>query len=191
MHTIYTKKYLCLFALLLLTACESNPVKDEQSVFYAVPVGSMLTLNQQVTISGDKVAIYVQDSEILRYREVDKYRPNCKFEIYTISEQPRNVQPDRFEIIKVVDEIETSALQKDMMFASVDFLARGGIQAMGMLDHSLVFNYATMMYLRSDKQTDVYRMTCQHWEAVADDKHLSIAQMRQAMGDIFTLKIKE
>ena len=191
MHTIYTKKYLCLSALLLLTACESNAVKDEQSVFYAVPVGSTLTLNQEVTISGDQVAIYVQDGEILRYREVDKYRPNCKFEIYTISEQSRNVQPDRFEIIKVVDEIESSGLQKDMMFASVDFLARGDIRAMGMLDHSLVFNYATMIYLKSDKQTDVYRMTCQHWEAVADDKHLSIAQMRQAMGDVFTLKIKE
>ena len=47
------------------------------------------------------------------------------------------------------------------------------------------------MYLRSDKQKDVYRLTCQHWESVLDDKHLSIKQMRDAMGVVFTLNIKE
>ena len=191
MHTIYTKIYLSLSALLLLTACESNAVRDEQSVFYAVPVGSTLILNQQVTISGDQVAIYVQDGEILRYREVNKYRPNCKFEVYTISEQARTVSADEFEITKVEDTIESSSLHDNAQFAALDISASGLHMGVGFLDHSLMFNYATMMYLKSEMQKDVYRMTCQHWESVTDDKHLSIAQMRGAMGDVFTLKIKE
>jgi hypothetical protein len=60
-----------------------------------------------------------------------------------------------------------------------------------MLDRSYVFNYATLMYLNSDKQKDVYRLTCQHWEDVMDDRHLTISQMRGAMGDVFTLEIKK
>lgn len=175
----------------LLTACSSNAVKDEDSIFYAVPVGSVLVLNQQVTVTGGQVAVYVQDGELMLYRDVDKYRPNCKFEIYTMSERSRNVQAGSFEIIKVVDEIESSSLRNEVQLAAFDFSMTSNHIAMGMLDHSLVFNYATMMYLKSDEQKDVYRMTCQHWEAIMDDRHLSIAQMREAMGEVFTLKIKE
>ena len=57
------------------------------------------------------------------------------------------------------------------------------------LDRSEIFNYVTLLYLNSDKQKDVYRMSCQHWESVMDDRHLSITQMRQAMGDVFTLQL--
>ncbi len=184
------KRIFCWSMLTLLAACSANNTKDENSVFYAVSVGSVITLNQEITIAGDQVSVYVQDGEIMRYKDVNKYQPNCKFEIYTISEQPRTVQIDGFEIIKVVDEIESSSLQKNIQLAVLDLAVGEGYLAMGLLDHSLMFNYATMMYLNSAKQKDVYRMTCQHWEAVSDDRHLSITQMRKAMGDIFTLEIK-
>lgn len=177
--------------LALITACSTDDVKDEGSIFYAVPVGSMLMLNQEVTVAGGQVAVYVQDGELMHFKDVNNYRPNCKFEIYTMSERSRNVQAGSFEIIKVVDEIESSSLKNDVRLAALDFSMGSNHLAMGMLDHSLVFNYATMMYLSSDKQKDVYRMTCQHWEAIMDDRYLSIAQMREAMGEVFTLKIKE
>ena len=143
-------------------------------------------LNQDVAIAGDQVAVYVQNGELMQYDEVDFYLPNCKFEIYTMSEQPRTVQADTFEIIKVEDDIESSSLQK-----STDLAVLDNALTLGMLDRSYVFNYATLMYLNSEKQKDVYRMTCQHWEDVMDDRHLTIRQMRQAMGDVFTLGIKK
>jgi hypothetical protein len=172
--------------MLSLSSCSINNIKDENSVFYAVPVGSTLVLNQQVNIRGDQVAVYVQNGELMQYDEVNFYLPNCKFEIYTISEQPRTVQADIFEIIKVEDDIESSSWQKSTRLAVLD-----NALALAMLDRSYVFNYATLMYLNSEKQKDVYRITCQHWEDVMDDRHLTIRQMRQAMGEVFTLKIKE
>ncbi len=184
MRELY-KYYLSVLAMTLLVGCSVNDAKDEDSTFYAVPVGSTLVLNQQVNIRGDQVAVYVQNGELMQYKEVDFYLPNCKFEIYTMSEQARTVSPDRFEIIKVVDDIESSAIQKSTRLAALDDAI-----TFGMLDKSYVFNYATLMYLRSEQQKDVYRMTCQHWEDVMDDRHLSVTQMRQAMGDIFTLEIK-
>lgn len=185
------KKIFCWVSITMLTACGVNDVKDESSVFYSVPSGSLLVLNQSVTIAGDQVAMYVQDGVVRLDKDVDRYQPNCKFEIYAMSEFPRTVQADHFEIIKVVDEIESSSLQKSVQLAALDHSVAESYHAMWLLDHSLVFNYATMMYLRSAKQEDVYRMTCQHWEAVMDDKYLSVAQMRKAMGEVFTLKIKE
>ena len=191
MTTVKTIKLIyCISILAVLSACGYQNIKDEESIFYAVPVGSLLVLNQEVTISGDQVAIYVQNGEIMRYKDVNNYKPNCKFEIYTISEHQRTVQADTFEIIKVEDEIESSSLQANVQLAALDNLAANNI-ALGLLDHSQMFNYATMMYLSSDQQKDVYRMTCQHWEDIVDDRHLTISQMRTAMGDVFTLKIKE
>jgi hypothetical protein len=174
------------FMLLALSACSVNETKDEDSYFYSVPVGSSIVLNQELTISGEQVAIFVQNGELMSYDAVNKYQPNCKFEIYTMSEQPRVVVVDTFEITKVVDEVESSSLHTRTQLAM-----RGNTYAFGMLDRSYVFNYATMMYLESDQQKDVYRMTCQHWEDMRDDRYLTVAQMRQAMGDVFTLKIKE
>ena len=169
-----------------LSACGINDTKDEGSFYYSVPVGSTIVLNQAVTISGDQVASYVQNGEMMSYDAVDKYKPNCKFEIYTMSEQSRTVDPDTFEIIKVVDEVESSSMQMRTQLAM-----RGNAYTFGLLDRSYVFNYATVMYLRSEKQKDVYRMTCQHWEDVKDDRYLTVTQMRAAMGEIFTLVIKK
>lgn len=186
-----SRLFLLMLCLAGVAACGINKTKDEDSPFYAVAVGSLLVLNQDVTIPGNEVAIYVQNGEILPYREVDKYQPNCKFEIFTISEKPRNVQADTFAIIKVEDDIESSSIKAATQLASLDNVLTKKFNAFGMLDQSEVFNYSTYMYLRSDKQKDVYRMICQHWESVMDDKHLSISQMRGAMGAVFTLKIKD
>lgn len=170
----------------MLFACSVNDTRDESSVFFAVPVGSVLKLNTDVTISGDQVATYVQNGKLMSYDAVDKYYPNCKFEIYTMSEQSRKVEQDTFEIIKVVDEVESSSIQKNTQLAVL-----GNTYAFGMLDRSYVFNYATMLYLKSAKQKDVYRMTCQHWEDLRDDRYLTITQMREAMGEVFTLVINK
>ncbi|NOQ88110.1 MAG: hypothetical protein GQ550_04230 [Gammaproteobacteria bacterium] len=186
MSELYKQVSYIVLAIVVLAGCSINDAKDEGSVFYAVPVGSTLVLNQQVNIRGDQVAVYVQNGELMQYDAVNFYLPNCKFEIYTMSEQPRTVDQDSFEIVKVEDDIESSALQKRTYLAAMDSAMRPGV-----LDKSYVFNYATMMYLRSEQQKDVYRMTCQHWEDVMDDRHLSITQMRQAMGDVFTLIIKK
>ena len=160
-----------------LTACVSNTVKDESSPFYSVPAGSTLTLNRDITVPGGKVAVYVQDGKLLGYNDVDWYRPNCKFELYTMSEQPRQVSADSFRITKVVDEIESSSLQGRVQYANM-MLGFG-------IDQSRVFNYATMMHLHSELQPDVFRMTCQHWEDIADDRYdgaLCVGVMGQHVG---------
>ena len=170
----------------VLSACSAVDTKDQSSPFYSFPAGSTLVLHQQLSIGRDQVSVYVQNGEVLAEKALDRYKPNCKFEIYTMSEQERTVQPGSFEVIKVVDEIETSMLPGQLQLASGNFMLGYGV-----LDKSYIYNYATMMYLHSDVQKDVFRMTCQHWEDMMDDRYLTLAQMRQAMGDVFSLQIKE
>ncbi len=186
-----------------LSACEMAQVKDESSPFYSVPAGSILHLNQEVTIPPDQVAVYVQEGELRNKRLLDFYRPNCKFEVYKISEQARIVRADEFHITRVVDEIETAMLREPVELAvnDGDYLPDGLVAGQGTvyplqvlafagLDQSEVYSYSTVMYLSSDSQPDVFRLSCQHWESILDDRFLSIEQMRAALGKVFTLIIK-
>jgi hypothetical protein len=168
-----------LLAALILAACEHPPIKDESSEFYSVPVGSTLVLNSEITIPPDEVSILMQNGVIEKSANINFYYPNCKFELYSMSENARVVRPDSFQITKVVDENEFTDLQK------TGYAGLGGM----VHDAPETITYATVMYLNSEIQPDVYRMTCKHWESIIDNKYLSISEMRKAMGEIFTLNI--
>jgi hypothetical protein len=164
-----------------LAACQHSSIKDENSVFYSVPVGSTLVLNTKIHISPNQVSVLMQNGVIKKHADIDFYSPNCKFELYSISEESRVVAPDHFLITRVVDDNEFTGVEAQY-YASLSMMAS---------DTPLVITYATEMYLESRNQPNVYRMTCKHWESVIDDNYLSISEMRKAMGDLLTLKIAQ
>jgi hypothetical protein len=47
------------------------------------------------------------------------------------------------------------------------------------------------MYLESKIQPDVFRMNCKRWDWPAIGEFLSINEMRQALGDYFTLTLAD
>ena len=49
--------------------------------------------------------------------------------------------------------------------------------------------FTTSMYLESPRQPEILRISCSHWEDLADGRHLTVDQMRQAMGSIFSLRL--
>lgn len=169
----------------LAVSCVHESGKGESSHFFSVKQGSRLVLNRALTIPPDQVSVYVQDGEVKSQPEVDFYSPNCKFELYRISEQQRRVEPDTFNVHKVVDErIEVS-------IGHETYAALGDAIGISAADAPQVYNYTTVMYLDSVFQPAVFRITCQHWEDVFVDKYLSIEQMRQAMGGVFTLELSK
>ena len=170
-----------LFVIMILSGCHHELVKDESSEFYSVPVGSTLVLNTEITIPPDQVSVLMQNGEIQKHANINFYYPNCKFELYSISENSRLVSPDHFLITRVVDDNEYTSVEP-RYYASLGMTAG---------DAPEVITYATVMYLESKTQPDVYRMTCKHWESVMDDRFLSVSQMRTAMGGLLTLKIPD
>lgn len=166
----------------LLTACgSSQAVRDENSQFYSVPLGSTFTLNREITIQPDQTSVYLQNGKIEPVSNVDFYRPNCKFELYTISEQARIVKPDTFVVTRIVDQRED---------VSTKWPVYAGL-GMAYGDGPIHLTFSTTMYLESRIQPDVFRMNCKQWDWPATGEFLSINQMRQALGDYFTLTLAE
>lgn len=172
---------LILILILELAACVTHPY-DEHSEFTRISPGSSLRLNQDIHIAANSLAVFMQDGIVEPYSAIDKYYPHCKFELYTLSENARIVKPDTFEIVRVMDETDMSSLQP-AMYASLktaDGNSDGGPS---------VVSFATSMYLKSKTQSDVYRLSCMHWALINESRYLSIAEMRKAMGNVFTLTV--
>ena len=171
-----------LLAVALLTACgSSQALRDENSQFFSVPPGSTFTLNREITIQPDQTSVYLQNGKIELVSNVDFYRPHCKFELFTISEQSRLVKPDTFVVTRIVDQREDVST-KWPLYAGLG-MARG--------DGPVHLTFSTTMYLESSIQPDVFRMNCKQWDWPSIGEFLSINQMRQALGDYFTLKLAE
>jgi len=174
-----------LISAALLAACDnSQRLKDEDSPYYSISIGSTFTLNREITIQPDQTSVYLQYGKIELVRNIDFYKPHCKFELYTISEQSRVVNPDTFVVTRIVDERE------DVAAKLPDYAGLGMAFDTGPVN----LTYSTTMYLESKKQPDVFRMTCKHWDWPSMGEYLSINEMRQALGDYFddcTLTLEE
>lgn len=171
-------------AAICLAACDnSRVVKDEDSQFYSVPVGSTFTLNREITIQPDNTSVYLQNGKPGSDSDVDFYKPHCVFELYTISNKARVVSPDTFVITKIVDQSE------DVAASRPTYAALG----MGIVfgDGPVHLTFATTMYLESKIQPDVYRMTCKRWDWPNIGEYLSINEIRQAVGHYFTLTLAD
>ena len=105
------------------------------------------------------------------------------FELYTISDKARVVKPDTFVISRIVDQSE------DVTTGWPTYAALGMGVVIG--DGPVHLTFATTMYLESRIQPDVYRMTCKRWDWPSIGEYLSINEMRQALGDYFTLTLAE
>lgn len=173
-------KYLIICISVLLVSCNSPIIKDESSPFYAVEVGSSMILNQPLIMPPNRASILLQYGKVVPSNNVNIYYANCSFEINTLSESSVTIHPDTFLIYRVIDETISVSLQPNM-YASLGMLADGG---------GSDFNYTTTMYLESKQQPDVLRLACMHWESTEDNNYLTIEQMRQALGDIITIELK-
>jgi hypothetical protein len=170
-----------LFAVTFMLACESQAVKDENSQFFSVPLGSTFTLNREIRIQPDQTSVYLQNGKSGASRDVDFYKPHCKFELFTISTEARVVKPDTFVVTRIVDRREDVSTSWPT-YAGLG-MARG--------DGPIHLTYSTTLYLESKIQPDVYRMDCKRWDDPVIGEYLSINEMRQALGDYFTLTLAD
>ncbi len=178
------RQFLTALLIIAISACAQTPARDVSSVFYTIPAGSVLRLNQPLQIAPESVSVFMQHGNLIAEPLIDRYQPYCKFELYTMSEAARQVAPDTFVIEKVVDETE---LTTQLTPPAARLLA--GLMLVS--DTPSIYTYTTHFYLHSEVQPDVYRLSCMHWEDVQDDNYLTVAQMREAMGDIFMLELAQ
>ena len=169
----------------ILAACQSTPY-PVTSPYYQIPPGSRLILDRPIEIAPDSATTRLQFGKILGRSGVNEFEPMCVFEITTVAERVQRVEPDSFEITKVRRSESThwaaAPSVPGLLKASWGW---GG----GMTRYYL----KTEMFLHSAVQPQVLAMTCQRaWDSgssVQTQRPLTIAEMQQALGDVFRFQL--
>lgn len=171
-----------LLAALLLGACQSGPVDPETTTYYSIPTGSTITLHAPVSIPAGTATIYTQAGEVRVYRDINRSHAHCSLEVKTlVQDSAQVIQPDVFTIHR--SYLHEYSHAPAAPFMPVRRTARdddGG----GML-----LQMQRVMYLRSTRQPDVFRLICQQWAFTPDYEHVTVAEVRQALGKLMTLKL--
>jgi len=177
---------LILVFLAFLASCQTSRYEgNEDSPFYLVPVGSVLTLNQDVEIPPHRVGIILQDGQIKPLSAVNQYYPHCKFEVLKIRDIPQTVHADRFTIEKAVQEITDMVDAGGIRLADISL----GVGINMYAGDVSVQTFATRLSLRSARQPDVYLLSCGQWAYPAEGQHVSIREIRRVLGKLFTLQL--
>ena len=173
-----------LLLFLAVTACQPLSSYPVNSPFYQPPSGSQLVLNQPLEIAPDHATVRFQSGKIVQH--VFELDTNCVFELRTVKDVAQRVEPDTFMVTKVhssMSQMQSSAGQP----------RPGLIKAhMGGEDTGSVrFFFKTEMFLRSERQPQVFMLTCQHgWDPGSDfqyERPPTVAEMQKALGAYFTL----
>ena len=180
------KIFLILLTLIPLSACQAPPFSPD-SPLTPVPLQSTLILHQPLTIPAQKVSLWFQDGEKMLANDLDRYYPHCKFETLQMQSSEKTVQPDSFVIYRVV-RWDDYAMQPMQLAANRFSVGLTTVHGDGGPSH---LNTTTEMFLRSERQPDVYRLVCSQWEEASEANHVTINQIRRTLGDTFTLKLPE
>lgn len=151
-----------LFALpafiFVLCSCASTPSDDPDSLSFQIPVGSTLSLNKALIISEGKTHVYMQSNQQSTEKKVNRYDINCRLDFKEFG--PRTIEPEVFKITRSEDSQEWYSYPNIKIFE-------------------------TIVYLESDKDTDVIKLDCEYWGG-GIDRNFTVAEMQQSLGDLMT-----
>lgn len=176
------KRALLWCCVFMLVGCETPSNYGPDSPYYRYPSGSKLVLNQVLEIPANWATARLQYGKVVPFGHVQEYAPHCIFEINTVREMPQRVEPDTFEIIKVQRHSSTLAINSGFFFYIGTALAD--------TDRPSQMFYKTIFTLKSERQPGVRQLICQsdqYAPGIAIPNHLTVPEIRQALGSIFTL----
>ena len=167
---------LLLIAVVVLGGCQSTSARDEASPFYVPPAGSRLVLQKTLTIPADTVGVIIQGGRAVSHRDVDQYYPHCRLEVRDRRDTAQTVNPDDFLVRRVRRDVEVVSNPR------VGPVVRVG-------HGPSFFIYRTIFDLESPRQPSVRTLVCQYWGDPALNDHLSIREIRRALGETMRLEL--
>lgn len=169
-----------LFVLVLaLAACQSPLGYRYPAGPTATPELTHVTLNRPLVIRADYASVFIQYGAVRPTNTAAEYQPHCILELRTVAPVERTVQPDTFTV---------TGIRRDRFMAGLAGLQLAALTlAGGDGDNNPVMSTTTLT-LHSEHQPEVTRLRCQQLDEPYWARHVSLAQMQEALGDIMTLR---
>jgi hypothetical protein len=147
---------------LTLAGCQSAALNDIRSPYYRIRSGSTLVLNQELNIPEGQA--HIRFSQGRPVGGNSGYTVSCRFDVRNLG--PQVVHPDSFLITRVENPQEWISQPSIMLFSKI-------------------------FYLKSATQPDVLDLNCQEWNDPLMGRDISVPQVREALGEYFTLELAQ
>lgn len=176
------RKTLLLCCVTFLWSCNTPGDYGQESPYYRYPENGRFVLNQALEIPANWATARLQSGKVVPFGHVQEQEPHCIVELDKVLTETQRIEPDVFTIIRVQRSISELA-------AASGFFIRAAFTDG---NRPTQMFYKTIFTLKSDKQPDVLRMICQSDQYAAGmgiPRHLSVLEIRRALGKIFTLEL--
>jgi hypothetical protein len=148
-----------LLAVGLLTGCQTTRSTNPDSIWYELPKGSKLVLNQDLKIPAGQAHTFVQEAK--NGSSAYKLGVMCRFEVEQLG--PRTIHPDTFLITEIAQGREWVNEPSTILFYQD-------------------------LHLQSEKQQqDIMPMRCGYTYDPLLGRPVTVEQMRETLGGVFTL----
>ena len=155
---------------LLITACQSLSPVDTRA-----PAITTVTLNRDFTIRGYRSNEYIQGGEIQPYESISQYYPHCKLELREIADIERIVKPQTFTVTRIYRQDNFVGFRKIMLAGDGD---------------AGVIMSTTYLYLQSEKQPDIFRLSCMQQDESFYASYVTVEEMQDTLGELMTLSLQ-
>jgi len=168
----------------IVSSCVVNSVTVDPPAYKTLRESQLFVLTQAIMIPADQASVYFQDGNVINAKLLNQRSPHCRLVVNGLSEQAREIRPDNFRLIRIRYD-NYFVLDASRMIASLT-LSQLGMSHDG--GAPIAEEYTTYFYLHSDNQPIVSQLICNHWEDPYDGHHLSLKQIRQALGSLIEIR---
>jgi hypothetical protein len=182
------KFILTLTLSLMVAGCASTPLTSRDPGLYTIPAGSIVQLNQPLTIKAGEVSAGIQFGE--PSLAVNPDEPHCKFEVNTILTRDVTLPAADYRITRVIrysDPFYSHQQSSNMRVASssnaVAWLAMGG-------SPDSHWYYTTVFRLESDAHPDIRQLVCGTvYPSGYEARDITINEFEALAGDVMSIRI--
>lgn len=187
------KQIVSILIALALAGCGHTPNYPADSPYYAYPSGARLTLSRAIEIPPDSATARLQFGQPVARNGVREEEPHCIFEVNTVREVSQRIEPERLRVTGIQRRVQTLAGLPAWPYAAA-FERPARLQRVGFMDDDGPSHlyFITEFRLASEKQPDIRALTCLHNQmmpGVAIMRHLTLPEIRAALGDWFNLEL--
>ena len=185
----FLKSLYVVTSLGFLSACNASLVTDPNAKYYVPIPGTNVTVPQRIEVPGGQTRIFFQRGEIIKkVSDIDLYKPNCNFELNTLTDSPRYIEPGTYTVTRTTRQEREVVLFKPLQYAS---LVLGRMASQGDEGPGMYFEEVRMT-LKADKPSDIRELTCRG--VMTEPQWVeppTLAEIREALGKHASIKVPE
>ncbi len=172
---------LLLLTATLLSACQNNPLKLEDSPYATLPAGSTLVQHKDLILPTHTFLLQFQNGQQLSSKDIDQYYANCELESKDKADSARTIKAGVYKITHSTRYEESSSLP--VMVAS------NSVTGFMYANASYMTKFLLSMDLQSDLNPNIMRFTCSAWSEQLNEDYLTLKVIRQTLNPLFSIKL--